>query len=98
MKKLSLLGWLLLTFLAPAAGTWLTSPEWYGTLAKPSWAPPAWLFGPVWTVLYILMAIAAWLIWRQGGWARERSPLTLYCVQLALNAAWTPIFFGLRLP
>ncbi len=95
---LAFIGWLLLTFLAPAAGTWMTSPEWYAALNKPAWSPPAWLFGPVWTLLYVLMAVAAWLVWREGGWAKQRRALTLYCVQLVLNAAWTPLFFGLRQP
>lgn len=99
MHSLSALaGWLILTFLAPAAGTWLTSPEWYGQLAKPSWSPPAWVFGPVWTTLYVLMAMAAWLVWREGGWTRQRRALAFYCGQLVLNAAWTPLFFGLRQP
>jgi tryptophan-rich sensory protein len=71
-------------------------PGWYATLAKPSRNPPNWIFGPVWTFLYISMAVAAWLVWRQGGlW---QWPLALFAVQLALNAAWTTIFFGLHLP
>lgn len=64
---------------------------WYAALNKPAWNPPAWVFGPAWTLLYLLMAIAAWLVWMRDGWRR---PLRLYFVQLALNAAWTPIFFG----
>ncbi len=95
---LALIGWLCVTFLAPAAGAWMTSPAWYAALVKPAWSPPAWLFGPVWTLLYVLMAVAAWLVWREGGWLRQRRALTLYLVQLVLNAAWTPIFFGLRQP
>ncbi|MEO8351904.1 MAG: TspO/MBR family protein [Chthoniobacteraceae bacterium] len=91
----ALLGFLLLTFAAPAAGVWTTSPEWYQQLARPTWSPPPGIFGPVWTALYLLMAVAAWLVWRRGGWARQRRPLTLYVV---LNAAWTPVFFGLRQP
>jgi len=63
----------------------------YQNLNQPSWAPPSWLFGPVWTVLYAMIAVAGWLVWRQTGWT---SALTVYAVQLALNAAWTPIFFG----
>jgi tryptophan-rich sensory protein len=94
----ALTGWLFLTFLAPAAGAWMTSSAWYADLVKPSWSPPGWLFGPVWTLIYVLMAVAAWLVWREGGWARQRRPLTLYIVQLVLNAAWTPIFFGLHQP
>lgn len=65
--------------------------SWYAGLNKPSWNPPAWIFGPAWTLLYTLMAVAAWLVWRRAGWSRS---LALYFVQLALNAAWTPIFFG----
>lgn len=95
---LAFVGWLVLTFLAPAAGAWMTSPAWYAALNKPAWSPPGWLFGPVWTLLYVLMAVAAWLVWREGGWARQRRALALYCGQLVLNAAWTPLFFGLRQP
>jgi len=63
----------------------------YRSLQQPSWAPPPWLFGPVWTVLYVMIAVAGWLVWRRTGWS---SALTVYAVQLALNAIWTPIFFG----
>ncbi len=63
----------------------------YADLDKPSFAPPSWLFGPVWTVLYVMIAVAGWLVWRQVGWDRS---LTVYTVQLVLNAAWTPLFFG----
>jgi len=63
----------------------------YQNLDQPSWAPPSWLFGPVWTVLYAMIAVAGWLVWRRTGWNRA---LTVYAVQLALNAIWTPIFFG----
>ena len=67
-----------------------TSAE-YQTLEQPPWAPPSWLFGPVWTVLYAMIAVAGWLIWRRTGWNRA---LSVYAVQLVLNAIWTPIFFG----
>jgi benzodiazapine receptor len=69
----------------------------YGVLVKPGWAPPARLFGPVWTVLYILMALAAWLVWRTADPGAAKGPLTLYLVQLALNALWTWLFFRWRL-
>ncbi len=67
---------------------------WYSTASKAPWTPPNWVFGPVWTVLYILMAVAAWLVWRKGGPA-SRSFLKLYWVQLVLNLCWTPLFFAL---
>jgi len=63
----------------------------YQNLEQPSWAPPSWLFGPVWTILYAMIAVAGWLVWRRTGWNRA---LTVYAVQLVLNALWTPIFFG----
>ncbi len=86
------------TFLAPALGAWAMPGEWYASLRKPSWNPPSWIFGPVWTVLYLMMATAAWLVWRRGGWAGQRRALALYLGQLALNAAWSPLFFGLKMP
>ncbi|MCP2241497.1 TspO/MBR family protein [Lentzea aerocolonigenes] len=64
----------------------------YLGLQRPSWAPPAWLFGPVWTVLYALIALSGWLAWRNGA---GRGELTMFGVQLVLNALWTPLFFGL---
>lgn len=70
---------------------------WYPTLAKPAWNPPDWLFGPVWTLLYILMGVAAWLVWRQGVDAHGvRGALILFGVQLLFNLAWSVVFFGLR--
>ncbi|HEY0214898.1 MAG TPA: TspO/MBR family protein [Cellulomonas sp.] len=67
---------------------------WYATADKPAWTPPDALFGPVWTVLYATMAVAAWWVWRAHGWRGARTALVLYGVQLALNALWTPVFFG----
>jgi translocator protein len=69
--------------------------EWYPSLVKPSWTPPSWLFGPVWTLLYIMMAVAAWLVWRAG---ESRTALILFFAQLALNLAWSFLFFGARSP
>jgi tryptophan-rich sensory protein len=69
---------------------------WYRTLAKPAWNPPDWVFGPVWTVLYIMMAVAAWLVWKTGD--RVRPAMVLFAVQLALNLAWTFIFFSFESP
>lgn len=88
---LALAGFILITFCAPLAGTLSLPGAWYAALEKPSWNPPAWIFGPAWTLLYTLMAVAAWLVWKHDGW---RLPLRLYFLQLLLNAAWTPLFFG----
>jgi tryptophan-rich sensory protein len=93
-----LLLFLAVALVAPTLGAFTMPGAWHALLKKPSWNPPAWIFGPVWTALYIIMAVAAWLVWRRGGWPAQRRPLTFYFVQLALNAAWTPIFFGLKNP
>jgi translocator protein len=95
---LGLIGWLLLCFAASAVGALFMPGEWYAALNKPAWHPPAWIFGPVWTALYAMMAVAAWLVWQRGGFAVQRRPLGLFLAQLALNALWTPLFFGLRQP
>lgn len=68
----------------------------YQELVQPSWAPPAWLFGPVWTSLYILMGVATWLVLRAPATPTRRAALIIFAFQLALNAAWTPVFFGLE--
>lgn len=84
-----------------AVGAWATAGSvatWYPTLHKPSWNPPAWVFGPVWTALYLTMAVAAWLVWRRAGWRGAPGALGLFAVQLGLNLAWSPLFFGLRSP
>ncbi len=65
--------------------------EQYNTLQQPSWAPPSWLFGPVWTVLYAMIAVSGWLVWRKVGVGKE---IAVYSAQLVLNAIWTPLFFG----
>jgi tryptophan-rich sensory protein len=68
----------------------------YGQLVQPSWAPPAWLFGPVWSLLFVLMAVSAWLVWRRHGFQGARVALGLYGVQLVANALWTWLFFAWR--
>lgn len=89
------------TIAAPLVGTLGSGggvTGWYESLQRPWFSPPGWLFGPVWTVLYIMMGVAAWIAYvgvRRGGGGRV---LGVYFVQLALNAAWTPVFFGLRWP
>lgn len=95
---LGLIGWVLLCFLAPVLGASSMPDAWYASLNKPSWNPPGWVFGPVWTLLYTMMAVAAWLVWKRGGFSLQRVPLSLFLLQLALNAAWTPLFFGAHRP
>jgi tryptophan-rich sensory protein len=98
---LALVGFLVLCFAVAGLGglaTGRSAGTWYPTLTKPTWTPPAWVFGPVWTALYLMMAVAAWLVWRKAGVAGARTALGLFGVQLALNAAWSWLFFGLRLP
>jgi tryptophan-rich sensory protein len=93
-----LAGWIAGTALAAVSGsvTARTAADFYGRLDKPRWAPPPWLFGPAWLVLYVCMGTAAWRIWRPGGFAGAPLPLALYGVQLVLNAAWTWFFFVRR--
>ncbi len=98
-RVLGLVGWLLLVFVAGTIGAAASvqAATFYATLAQPSWAPPAAVFGPVWSVLYVLMGIAAWLVWRRGGWAAQRRALTVFVAHLALNALWSWLFFGWHL-
>ncbi len=86
---------------AGGLGAIATTPEidgWYKTITKPSWNPPDYVFGPVWTTLFVMMAIAAWLVWRQMGFKAATLPLSLFGVQLVLNVSWSWIFFGLHQP
>ena len=91
---------LLLCFGAATIGGAVTGAavaNWYPDLRKPSWTPPPWVFGPVWTLLYTMMAVAAWLVWRRvGSWRRR--PLVLFSIQLFLNLGWSLLFFGLQQP
>ncbi len=96
-----LLGFLGATFAAGAIGsaaTFTSVTTWYRTLHKPAWNPPDWLFGPVWTLLYVFMAVAAWRVWRHSEARAARRTLILFGVQLALNTIWSVLFFGLRRP
>lgn len=95
---LALVGFVVLCLAVGALGGWATAQsvaEWYPTLAKPSWTPPPWLFAPVWTVLYILMGVSAWLVWKTG---EAKVPMLLFGAQLLLNLAWSFLFFGARSP
>lgn len=69
---------------------------WYADLLKPTFTPPNEVFGPVWAVLYVMMAVAAWRVWRGADWQTARGPLTLFALQLALNLSWSVVFFGLH--
>lgn len=96
---LGLLGWLALSFVAAAVGSAATirAGSFYVDLVRPEWAPPSSVFGPVWTTLYIMMAIAAWLVWRTGGFRAAKGALILFVVQLAFNALWSWLFFAWQL-
>ena len=90
---------LLLTFVAVGLGAWasLEAGPFYLQLDRPSWAPPGSVFSPVWTTLFVLMAVAAWLVWRVNGFDGARIALSLYLVQLVFNVLWSWLFFGWHL-
>ncbi|MBI5230808.1 MAG: tryptophan-rich sensory protein [Coriobacteriales bacterium] len=94
----SLIALLAITYAAAAVGAIASAdaPSFYQSLAKPAWAPPAGIFGPVWSVLYTLIAVSAFLVVRDLGWRRARGPVAVYLVQLGVNALWTWIFFAWR--
>jgi translocator protein len=101
MKKwLALAAWVAAPLLlGGGAGSLFQPGPWYDQLAKPSWNPPSWVFGPVWTVLYVLMGVAAWLVWERYGFrGAARGALALFLVHLLFNAGWSGIFFGAQAP
>lgn len=89
---------LLVCFGAALIGSRFLPDEWFRELKKPGWNPPNWLFAPVWTVLYLLMAISAWRIWEVAGFGGAIIPLVLFALQMILNAAWSVLFFGRHRP
>ena len=97
-QALGFLGWLVGTSTAAALGALASARDatFYTELTRPAWAPPAWLFGPAWSVLYLLMAIASWLVWRRHGFGGAQRGLTLFVVQLLANALWPWLFFAWR--
>ena len=96
---LSLVIFLLACAAAATPGLVFRPGEWYRRLAKPRWRPPDWLFGPVWLVLYLSIAVSGWLVWRQAGFAGAGAlALAVYASQLVLNGLWSTIFFGLHRP
>jgi benzodiazapine receptor len=98
MRWKSLVLWIVGSHAAGALGALATDSSFYRELPLPGWAPPGWVFGPVWLALYTMMGLAAWRVWTRPPSAERARALAAYAIQLALNAAWTPVFFGLRSP
>ena len=98
-QGIGLVGWLLASFVTAGIGGFasINAAGFYGQLVQPFWAPPAWLFGPVWSVLFVLMGVSAWLVWREHGFRGAGAALKLYAAQLVANALWTWLFFAWRL-
>lgn len=95
-----LAAFIIVVFAVAAVGGWLTSfgvGDWYRALQKPAWNPPSWVFGPVWTALYATIAVAGWMAWVRHA-PSAKLALTLWAVQLALNLAWSALFFYMRQP
>jgi benzodiazapine receptor len=97
-SALGLVGWLAASFAAGWIGSRYMPGAWYASLTKPAWNPPSTVFAPVWTVLYLLMGVAAWLVWRRAGFSAAGLALVIFAVQLVLNALWSYLFFGLHRP
>ncbi len=97
-QAVGLAGWLGLCFAVAALGAVasVNAAAFYAQLVRPPWAPPGWLFGPVWSVLYALMGVAAWLVWRRGGTRAAHAALLLFVAQLTANALWSWLFFAWR--
>lgn len=95
-RTIGLAAWVAVVFFAAATGAAgsIRARGFYESLMLPPWAPPGWLFGPVWSTLYLMMAIAAWLVWRERGWRNVNTPLGLFLVQLGVNALWSWLFFA----
>lgn len=98
-QVIGLVAWLAASFIAAAIGAAASvqAGAFYAQLVRPEWAPPSSIFGPVWTALYALMGVAAWLVWRIGGFRAARTALVLFLAQLAVNALWSWLFFGWHL-
>jgi tryptophan-rich sensory protein len=95
-RMTALTGWLAISFAAGVFGSQFRPDAWYEALAKPAWTPPGAIFGPVWSLLYALMGVAAWLVWRRSGFRGAGPALFLFIGQLLLNALWSYLFFGLH--
>jgi len=90
--------WIAFSFAAAIGGALTEMGDWYRSLEMPSWNPPGWVFGPVWTMLYTMLGVAAWRVWRLGGFRQQKVALGAFGVQWVLNALWTPLFFGMHRP
>ena len=97
-QAMGLMLWVVVCMAAGFIGSRFPPGAWYESLSKPEWNPPNWIFAPVWTTLYVMMAVAAWQVWRNVGFSGARYALSLFMVQLALNALWSYLFFGLNSP
>jgi len=93
---LALVGFFAVCTLTASTGARFKPGAWYDGLRKPSWVPPKWAFPVVWTLLFIMMAVSGWMVWRQVGFAAGGVAFGLFLLQLALNAGWSALFFGLR--
>lgn len=93
-RYLGLLGWIAACFTAAAIGAYFEPGQWYESLNKPAWTPPNWVFPIVWPILYLMMAVSAWIIWKDFGFRQAREGLRWFSIQLVLNAAWSWLFFG----
>ncbi len=96
LNGLTLMPWLALCFGVAWFGAQFSPGDWYGQLAKPPWTPPSWVFPPVWTILYVMMSVAAWLVWSQKGFTEAPLALALFMLQLLLNGLWSWFFFGMQ--
>lgn len=100
-RALALVAFLLVCFGVAGIAGWLTRPEiggWYASIRKPAWNPPNWVFGPVWTTLYAMMALAGWRAWLLDPGPGRTRVMWLFAIQLALNLAWSPVFFRMHRP
>lgn len=92
------MAWLVVPFAAALVGSRFRPGAWYAALVRPTWSPPNWIFAPVWTLLYLLMGVSAWLVWRRAGFGGARLALGVFGGQLVLNALWSWLFFGRHRP
>ncbi len=98
MSYLALGGFVLAVMAVASSGALFKPDSWYRALKKPSWNPPDWVFGAGWSVLYLMIAVSGWLVWEGAGEGQLLLPMTVYAIQLILNAIWSGLFFGLKNP